>query len=75
MDAFVVPAFMALPAVPMRATQVTTPMSMNVKMITNTTSQVRRLCSAGGKGFRTNGSGVSGPDRARSVVTVIPTCC
>jgi len=41
---------------------VTTPMSMNVKMITNTTSQVRRLCSAGGKGFRTNGSGVSGPD-------------
>jgi hypothetical protein len=71
MDAFVMPAFMVLSAV-MRATQVTTPISMKAKMITNPTSQVRRLCSAGGKGFRTAGSGMSGSYITRSVVTVIP---
>ena len=67
--------FMVLPALPMRATRVKMPMSKNANKITSTTNQVRRFCSAGGKGFRTDGSGVSGPDTARSVVTLIPTCC
>jgi hypothetical protein len=75
MDAFVMPSLMALPAVPIKAMQVRMPMSMKAKLSTSATSQVRRFSSAGGKGFRKNGSGVSGPDTARSVVTVIPTCC
>src|SRR5215212_1631927 len=48
------------------------PMMMNVKMITRTTSQVRRFCSAGDKGFLRDGSGANGPDMAGGVFTMTP---
>src|SRR3954453_1850558 len=71
-DALVMPSLMALSAVPVRVTQLTMPIRMKAKMITRTTSQVRRFCSDGGKGFLRAGSGANGPDMAGGVVTMTP---
>ena len=46
-------------------------MKMKAKMITSTTSEVRRFCSDDGEGFG-KGSGVDVPDMASGVVTVTP---
>jgi len=51
------------------------PMSMKANMITRTTTQVRRCCSEGGKGFLRDASGVDWPGMADRVVTVTPTSC
>jgi len=54
--------------------QVAMLMSTKADMITSLTNHTRRFRSAGGRGFSTDGSGNSGSEIARGVVTVILTC-